>query len=592
MSDFRAPLDDIRFALAAQADFAALAQLPGFEAADEGLVAALLDEAGKLAGDVLAPTNEEGDKHGVALENGVVRVADGFDTAYRAYVEGGWNTLSFDPDYGGQGLPWTLALAVQEMFEAANLAFSVGTLLTSGAIELLSHHGSAEQKATYLPNMIAGTWSGTMNLTEPQAGTDLARIRTRAERHDDGTYRITGQKIFITYGEHELTDNIVHLVLARLPDAPNGVRGISLFIVPKYLPKDDGSPGARNDLRCVSLEHKLGIHGSPTCVMTYGDDGGATGFLVGEENRGLEYMFTMMNNARVAVGLQGVAIAERAYQQALAYARERIQGRRNGRDAAIIEHPDVRRTLLSMKARIEAARGLTYVAGAAYDRSRVHPDAAERAFAHTRFDLLTPVVKAWSTDIGVDVASMGVQLHGGMGFIEETGAAQHYRDARILPIYEGTNGIQAIDLVGRKIVRDGGKAAGALFAEIAACVDVARDAGLDRMAEHVSEGLGHLQRATDWLLATAPDDNDLASASATTYLALFGTVAGGWQMLRQASAAQNMLEAGETPKDFFQAKLATAHFYMDQEMPKAAALATIVTDGGQAVTAAPEAVFA
>ena len=342
MGDYDAPLDDIRFALAAQADFAGLARLPGFEAADEDLVAALLEEAGKLARDVLAPTNEAGDQQGVVLENGVVRLASGFEEAYRAFVEGGWNSLSFDPTYGGQGLPWTLALAIQEMFEAANLAFSVGALLTHGAIELLSHHGSAEQKALYLPNMIAGTWSGTMNLTEPQAGTDLARVRTRAQRADDGTYRITGQKIFITYGEHELTDNIVHLVLARLPDAPDGVRGISLFIVPKYLPKADGTPGARNDLRCVSLEKKLGIHGSPTCVMAYGDDGGATGFLIGEENRGLEYMFTMMNNARVAVGLQGLAIGERAYQQALAYARDRIQGRRDGHDAAIIEHPDIR----------------------------------------------------------------------------------------------------------------------------------------------------------------------------------------------------------------------------------------------------------
>ena len=395
MSDFRAPLDDIGFALAAQADLAGLARLPGFEAADEKLVAALLDEAGKLAGEVLAPTNRAGDAEGVALENGVVRLPTGFDTAYRAYVDGGWNGLSFDPDYGGQGLPWTIALAVQEMFEAANLAFSVGTLLTRGAVELLSHHGSPEQKALYLPDMIAGTWSGTMNLTEPQAGTDLARIRTRADRAADGTYRIAGQKIFITYGEHELTENIVHLVLARLPDAPAGVKGISLFIVPKYLLKEDGRPGARNDLRCVSLERKLGIHGSPTCVMAYGDNGGATGFLVGEENHGLAYMFTMMNNARVGVGVQGLGIAERAYQQALGYARERVQGRRDGRDTTIVEHPDVRRMLLSMKARIEAGRGLTYAAGAAYDRSRAHPDKKERAAAHLRFDLLTPVVKAW-----------------------------------------------------------------------------------------------------------------------------------------------------------------------------------------------------
>ena len=591
MSDFRAPLDDIGFALAAQADLAGLARLPGFEAADEELVAALLDEAGKLAGEVLAPTNRAGDAEGVALENGVVRLPTGFDTAYRAYVDGGWNGLSFDPDYGGQGLPWTIALAVQEMFEAANLAFSVGTLLTRGAVELLSHHGSAEQKSLYLPDMIAGTWSGTMNLTEPQAGTDLARIRTRADRAGDGTYRIAGQKIFITYGEHELTENIVHLVLARLPDAPAGVKGISLFIVPKYLLKEDGRPGARNDLRCVSLERKLGIHGSPTCVMAYGDNGGATGFLVGEENHGLAYMFTMMNNARVAVGVQGLGIAERAYQQALGYARERVQGRRDGRDTTIVEHPDVRRMLLSMKARIEAGRGLTYAAGAAYDRSRAHPDEKERAAAHLRFDLLTPVVKAWCTDNGVDIASLGVQIHGSMGFIEETGAAQHYRDARILPIYEGTNGIQALDLVGRKILRDDGAAAAALFDEMAATVEAASSAGLERYALRLTAGLEHLGRATDWLLQTAPGDNDLASASATPYLALLGTVAGGWQMTRQALAAQAGLKNGAGNRAFFEAKLAIARFFMDHEMPKAAALATIVTDGAAAVAEAPDSLF-
>jgi len=591
MSDYRAPLDDIRFALAAQAELAGLARLPGFEAADEELVAALLDEAGKLAGEVLAPANREGDHHGVTLENGVVRVAPGFVGAYRAYVDGGWNGLSFDPDYGGQGLPWTLALAVQEMFEAANLAFSVGTLLTRGAVELLSHHGSAEQKALYLPNMIAGIWSGTMNLTEPQAGTDLARIRTRAERGEDGTYHITGQKIFITYGDHELTDNIVHLVLARLPDAPEGVKGISLFIVPKYLLKEDGTPGMRNDLRCVSLERKLGIHGSPTCVMAYGDNGGATGFLVGEENRGLEYMFTMMNNARVAVGVQGLGIAERAYQQALAYARERVQGRRDGRDATIVEHPDVRRMLLSMKSRIEAGRGLLYTAGATYDVSRSHPDDHERARAHARFDLLTPVVKAWCTDNSIDIASMGVQIHGGMGFIEETGAAQHYRDARILPIYEGTNGIQAIDLLGRKIVRDGGTAAGLLFDDMAATASAACDMGLTRFQVQLETGLQDLRNATDWLLATAPEDNDLVAASATGYLALFGTVAGGWQMTRQALAAEAQLEAHAGRSDFFKAKLATARFYVDHELPKAAALALAVMQGGEAVTSAPETLF-
>ena len=590
MSDYTAPLEDIRFALLAQAGFDELVSLPGFEAADDGLVAALLEEAGKLAGEVLAPTNRAGDLEGARLENGVVRLPDGFHAAYRAYVEGGWNSLSFDPDYGGQGLPWTLSLVVQEVFEAANMAFSTGTLLTRGAVELLSHHGSSEQKAVYLPNMIAGTWSGTMNLTEPQAGTDLARIRTRAERRDDGIYAVTGQKIFITYGEHELTENIVHLVLARLPDAPAGVKGISLFIVPKYLPKDDGTPGARNDLRAVSLEHKLGIVGSPTCVMAYGDDGGATGFLVGEENRGLEYMFTMMNNARVAVAVQGIAIAERAYQQALIFARERVQGRRNGADATIIEHPDVRRMLLSMKARIEAGRGLTLSAAAAFDRASKHPDPVVREAAHARFDLLTPITKGWCTDNAADITSMALQVHGGMGFIEETGAAQHYRDVRILPIYEGTNGIQAIDLVGRKIVRDGGAMAGALFDDIDGVIGRARDNGLERFADQLADALGHLRHATDWVIATAATDNDLALASATTYLALFGTVAGGWQMVRQALAALDGSDLAD--RDFLAAKRATAQFYMDQELPKAAALAAIVTQGAAAVHDAPDAVFA
>ena len=590
MSDYTAPLDDLRFALAAQAQFDDLAGLPGFEAADDGLVAALLEEAGKLAADVLAPTNRPGDLEGARLENGVVRLPDGFGDAYRAYVDGGWNTLSFDPDYGGQGLPWTLSLVVQEMFEAANMAFAVGTLLTRGAVELLSHHASPEQKALYLPNMIAGTWSGTMNLTEPQAGTDLARIRTRAERRDDGTYAVTGQKIFITYGEHELTENIVHLVLARLPDAPAGVKGISLFIVPKYVPKDDGTPGARNDLRAVSLEHKLGIVGSPTCVMAYGDDGGATGYLVGEENRGLEYMFTMMNNARVAVAIQGIAIAERAYQQALAFARDRVQGRRNGADATIIEHPDVRRMLLSIKSRIEAGRGLTFCAAAAFDRASKHPDPAVRQAAHARFDLLTPVTKAWCTDNAADITSTALQIHGGMGFVEETGAAQHYRDVRILPIYEGTNGIQAIDLLGRKVVRDGGAAARALFDEIDDIIGTARDKGLERFAAPLDEALGRLRDATDWIIATAAIDNDMALASATTYQQLFGTVAGGWQMVCQALAAQDRSDLGDHA--FLAAKRATAQFYMDQELPKATALAAIVTHGASAVHDAPDAAFA
>ena len=572
MADYHAPVADIRFALEAQAGLSGLAASWGGEAVDGGLVEALLEEAGKLASGVIAPTNRTGDLEGAVLENGVVRLPAGFAQAYEAYVAGGWNALSFDPAYGGQGLPWTLALAVSEMIEAANMAFGVGALLTKGAIELLQRHGSPEQKALYLPRMIAGTWSGTMNLTEPQAGTDLARLRTRAERAGDGSYRITGQKIFITYGEHELTDNIVHLVLARLPDAPPGVKGISLFIVPKFLPKDDGTPGERNDLRAVSLEHKLGIRGSPTCVMAYGDNGGATGFLVGEEHKGLACMFTMMNNARVAVGLQGLAIAERACQGAVDYAGQRIQGQRAGADVTIDRHPDVARTLAWMKARIEAQRGLVYWTAACFDHAE-KTSGEERARWMAFFELLTPVVKSWATDGGVAVASEALQLHGGMGFIEETGAAQHYRDARILPIYEGTNGIQGIDLVGRKIARDKGAAAGALFAVIAEDIDAARDNGDGAMADAVAAGLEHLRRTTDWVAATMADDPDAVLAVATPYQRLFGTVAGGWQMLRQARGAQG-------DDSFMAAKRASAAFYMKSEMPLAGALAQMVLPEG------------
>jgi len=572
MADFNAPVADIRFALEAQAGLSGLAATWGEEAVDPGLVEALLEEAGKLASGVIAPTNRAGDLEHAKLENGVVRMPAGFKEAYVAYVEGGWNALSFDPEFGGQGLPWTLALAVSEMVEAANMAFGVGALLTKGAIELLQRHGTPQQKALYLPNMIAGTWSGTMNLTEPQAGTDLARLRTRAERADDGSYRITGQKIFITYGEHEMTDNIVHLVLARLPDAPAGVRGISLFIVPKYLPKADGTPGQRNDLRAVSLEHKLGIKGSPTCVMAYGDDGGATGFLVGEEHKGLSCMFTMMNNARVAVGLQGLAIAERAFQGAVDYAGQRVQGQRDGVDVTIDQHPDVIRTLAWMKARIEAQRGLVYWTAACFDHAEKAADASEKARWMAFFELLTPVVKSWATDGGVAVASEGVQIHGGMGFIEETGAAQHYRDARILPIYEGTNGIQAIDLVGRKIARDKSAAATALFALIEKDIAAAREAGNDAMADAVAEGLADLRGATEWVVSTMAGDPDAVLAVATPYQRLFGTVAGGWQMLRQARGAQG-------DDTFMAAKRASAVFYMKSEMPLAAALTEMVTSG-------------
>ena len=579
MTAFSAQVADIRFSLEAQAGYDDLATLWGEDTADADLVEAMLTEAGRLANEVYAPLNHAGDLAGSVLENGVVRLPEGFTEAYRSMAEGGWVGLSFPEELGGQGLPWSLSLAVSEIFEASSLSLSLVTLLSKGAIEAILHHGTDEQKQTYLPNMIAGTWSGTMNLTEPQAGTDLARLKSRAERADDGSYRITGQKIFITYGEHEMTENIVHLVLARLPDAPPGVKGISLFIVPKYLPRADGTPGERNDLRVVSLEKKLGIKASPTCVMAYGDNGGATGFLVGEEHKGLSCMFTMMNNARISVGLQGLAIGERALQGARAYAADRVQGQRGGQDVTIDQHPDVARTLAWMTARTEAARGLVYWTAGCFDRSVGEADKEKAAYNRALFDLMTPVVKSWATDGGVQVASEGVQLHGGMGFIEETGAAQHYRDARILPIYEGTNGVQAIDLVGRKISKDGGVVARELFKLIDADIAHARESGDTALADAVAAGLEHLTAATDWVVATMAENPDRVLAQATTFQKLFGTVTGAWQMLRQASGAKARLDSGTGDATWLEAKRTSADFYMRQELPLAAAMAAIVVGG-------------
>ncbi len=579
MTAFFAQVADIRFSLEAQAGYDDLATLWGEDTADADLVEAMLTEAGRLANEVYAPLNHAGDLAGSVLENGVVRLPEGFTEAYRSMAAGGWVGLSFPEELGGQGLPWSLSLAVSEIFEASSLSLSLVTLLSKGAIEAILHHGTQEQKQTYLPNMIAGTWSGTMNLTEPQAGTDLARLKSRAERADDGSYRITGQKIFITYGEHEMTENIVHLVLARLPDAPLGVKGISLFIVPKYLPRADGTPGERNDLRVVSLEKKLGIKASPTCVMAYGDNGGATGFLVGEEHKGLSCMFTMMNNARISVGLQGLAIGERALQGARAYAADRVQGQRGGQDVTIDQHPDVARTLAWMTARTEAARGLVYWTAGCFDRSVGEADKEKAAYNRALFDLMTPVVKSWATDGGVQVASEGVQLHGGMGFIEETGAAQHYRDARILPIYEGTNGVQAIDLVGRKISKDGGVVARELFKLIDADIAHARESGDTALADAVAAGLEHLTAATDWVVATMAENPDRVLAQATTFQKLFGTVTGAWQMLRQASGAKARLDSGEGDATWLEAKRTSADFYMRQELPLAAAMAAIVVGG-------------
>ena len=583
MTAYAPPLRDIAFALNDLGLLDRVKPLPGCEEVNEDLAAAIVEEAGKLASDVLAPLNAPGDRQGATVENGVVRTADGFADAYRAFVDGGWPGIPFDPAHGGQGLPWLVTAATMETWIAANTAWSLGPILTMGAVELLSAHGTEEQKATYLPKMISGTWTGTMNLTEPQAGSDLGALKTRAVRDGDH-YRITGQKIFITYGEHDYTDNIVHMVLARTPDAPAGSRGISLFIAPKFLVNPDGSPGRRNDLRCVSLEHKLGIHASPTCVMSYGDNEGAVGYLVGAENEGLRCMFTMMNNARLNIGLSGLAIAERAYQQAVDYARNRIQS------GPIIHHPDIRRTLMTMKAQIEAMRALVYDAAASLDIAKRHPDKSARDAATARIDLLTPVVKAWCTDLGVEVASLGIQVHGGMGYIEETGAAQHYRDARIAPIYEGTNGIQAVDLVARKILRNGGEAARGYIRELrgnVAALDGGRLGPAARLPALVGQAIDTLEKATAWLTGTGAKDQDATLAGATPYLRLFGTVSGGVLMAKAAGVAAMRLAAGEDDK-FYRTKLVTAAFYGHHILPQAVALADVVMNGADSALALTE----
>jgi alkylation response protein AidB-like acyl-CoA dehydrogenase len=588
MADYAPPLRDIAFTLDHVAGLADVAPQFG-DGASRDVVDQILAEAGRLAAEVLAPLNAPGDRAGSVLDNGVVRTPAGFKEAYQTYVAGGWNGLPFPAEFGGQGVPWLVTTAVQEMWQSANLSWTLGPLLTTAAVEALQAHGTDEQKRLYLPKLVSGEWMGTMNLTEPQAGSDVGALRTRAVPSGDH-YRITGQKIFITYGDHDWTENIVHLVLARLPGAPAGSKGISLFLVPKFLVGADGRPGPRNDLRVVSLEHKLGIHASPTCVMAYGDGGGAIGYLIGQPNEGLACMFTMMNNARLQVGLQGVAIAERAYQQARDYARTRVQSREIGgrgpEAVPIVRHPDVRRMLLAMRGLTEAARALAYTAAASLDLAKRHPDAAARQHHQTRVDLLTPVVKAWSTDIGVEVASLGIQVHGGMGFIEETGAAQHYRDARITPIYEGTNGIQANDLVFRKLGRDGGGAVRAFLAEIAG-IETALERGADdRLAairRALIAGRTALAAATDAIVDQLARDPRIAAAGAAPYLRLFGTVAGGALLAKGALAAAHALAGGDGDRGFYDARLATARFYAEHVLIQAPALVQTVRDGAASV---------
>jgi alkylation response protein AidB-like acyl-CoA dehydrogenase len=592
MTDYHAPVKDMRFVLDELCDLEGLNSLPSFAEVTPDLVDHILNESARFTGEVVAPLNHSGDRQASVLEGTEVRTPDGFKEAYAQFVEGGWNGTAFEPEYGGMGLPWTLATALQEMWQSGNLAWSLCQMLTIGAIEALIAHATPELRDAYLDKLVSGEWAGTMNLTEPQAGTDLGLLKSRAVRDGDH-YRITGQKIFITYGEQDFTDNIIHLVLARLPDAPPGVKGISLFLVPKYLVNEDGSLGERNDVYAVNLEHKLGIHASPTCVMAFGDDGGAIGYLIGEEHDGLRCMFTMMNNARLNVGLQGVAVGERAYQQAVEYAKSRVQSTPlSGGDkpATIIQHPDVRRMLMMMRAQIGAMRAIAYYTNSALDVSRHHGDEDVRRTNHARMDLLTPVVKAWCTDLGVDIASIGVQVHGGMGFIEETGAAQHLRDSRIAPIYEGTNGIQAIDLLGRKLLRDGGGAMSELLDEMAqidAELLATKDADCAAVQKSLAEGRMALREATEWLLDPKNNDIDTKFAGATPFLHLTGTVVGGWLMARAALAARSKADNGGD-RSFLEAKMVTARFYAEHVLPRVHALLPQITQGSQSVLALAE----
>jgi alkylation response protein AidB-like acyl-CoA dehydrogenase len=587
MTDYNAPLTDIRFLLNEVAGLPAISQLPGCEEATPDLVDAVLEEAGKFAAGVLAPLNAVGDREGCRLEDGKVVTPAGWKEAYKAFAEGGWVGLGLSPDYGGQGLPKCVATPVWEMWFSANTAFTMLPQLNTGESEAILLAASDELKATYLEKLVTGEWGGTMNLTEPQAGSDLAAIHTRAEAQDDGSYRITGQKIFISYGEHEITPNIVHLVLARMPDAPPGVKGISMFLVPKYLVNADGSLGAKNDLRCVGTEHKLGIHGSPTCAMSFGDSGGATGYLVGEPNRGLEYMFIMMNEARFGVGVQGIGIGERAYQQALAFAKERVQGRDTVSGAVgkpIIHHPDVKRMLLSMRARILAMRALALTAAGWFDVARHSPDQAAADKARRYVDLLMPVVKGWCTETCQQICYDAIQIHGGMGFVEETGIAQHYRDARIITIYEGTTGIQANDLVGRKVLRENGTTLRELTADMRGVVaELAVAPGLQAMASRLEEDITALERALDWILANGRENLAQVLAGAVPFLHLLGTVSGSWQMARVALAA--VRGGGDYSEDYRRQLVELARFHAHHLGVQAQAHAAAIVGAGETAQA-------
>lgn len=594
MSEYHAPLADMEFVLNNIADMRGLFELPCYSDFDSELVSGVLDESDRFCSEVLAPLNKVGDENPCTLDDGEVTTAPGWVDAYGKFIDAGWNGLAFAPESGGQGLPWLVATAVQEMWHSANMSFGLCPLLTQGAIRALELHGTDDQKRIYLERLVSGQWAGTMNLTEAHAGSDLSAIRTKAVDNGDH-YRITGQKTFITYGEHDLTENIIHFVLARASDSPEGVRGISLFIVPKYLVDEDGGMGERNDLRCVSLEHKLGIHASPTAVMSYGDDGGAVGHLVGEKNRGLEYMFTMMNLARHAVGVEGLAVAERAYQQAREFARMRIQGASrssSGERVAIINHPDVRRMLFTMKCMIEAMRCVAYYASSVFDMSCKHPDAQERDRYESELNILIPVVKGWCAELGNEVASLGVQVHGGMGFIEETGAAQYLRDARITPIYEGTTGIQANDLINRKVLRDEGESMRAFTASVRQSMkEMDAERSEPQIFAAASDGIERLEHVTDWVLTAGKTDPDLPTATSVSYLHLLGYVIGGWLMAKSAHAASMALGEEDRDENFLNAKIATSDYYAAHIMPRARACADACVDSSELIMSIGEEQF-
>ena len=590
---YSAPLKDMLFAMEHLAQIDQVAQLPGFEEAGLETAQAVLEECAKLCEGVVAPLNLPGDVSPSSLKDGVVTTTAGFKQAFRQYAEGGWQGLQHPQDFGGQGLPKTIGAACVEMLNSANLSFALCPLLTDGAIEALLTAGSDELKATYLEKLVTGEWTGTMNLTEPQAGSDLALVRTKAEPQPDGSYKVFGTKIFITYGEHDMAENIVHLVLARVAGAPEGVKGISLFVVPKFLVNKDGSLGARNDVHCVSIEHKMGIKASPTAVLQYGDNGGAIGYLVGEENRGLEYMFIMMNAARYAVGVQGIAVAERSYQHAVAYARERVQSRPvDGSvkaSATIIHHPDVRRMLMTMRAYTEGCRAMAATAAAAYDASHHHADAQVREANAAFYEFMVPLVKGYSTEMSLEVTSLGVQVHGGMGFIEETGAAQYYRDAKILTIYEGTTAIQANDLVGRKTARDGGQTALAIAGQIEKTEAELAASGTPEalaVARQLAAARQAFVEAVHFVSGQAKAEPNAVYAGSVPYLMLAGNLVAGWQMGRALLAAEQLLHKGQD-EAFMRAKIATARFYAEHILVKAAGLRDAIVHGAGSVMALP-----